>query len=158
MKHHITWDSFGNDLKVLADNIKNTAQEFTHLVMIGRGGYIPGTFLSHNLGIDSKQCYTMVISSYEGEAQTSLELVGHQTNLLNELKTLRNGHKVLVVDDLVETGNTLKLVLEKINNNTSDQVLVETAVVYKKGIQEKIPINHYAKDYELDKWLVFPYE
>jgi hypoxanthine phosphoribosyltransferase len=59
---------------------------------------------------------------------------------------------VLVVDDIWDTGNTMKSVLKKINSNN----IVTATLLWKEGSENKP--DYYARTVNHNEWIVFPWE
>ena len=124
----LKWDEYLNDINQLVYKIKESNIKFDIVYGIPRGGLILATILSHQLNI---------------------ELIDY--SLLN---TLYVQNKILLlIDDLVDSGNTLtkysNLYQVKMCND------VKTATLYKHKKSLVIP-NFYIKENE--SWIVFPYE
>ena len=65
-------------------------------------------------------------------------------------------HKVLVVDDVLDTGKTAEAIKHKIESHGAE---VKLAVVYRKPTsnQSRVAADYYARDLG-EEWIVFPHE
>lgn len=76
-------------------------------------------------------------------------------------KNLKPGAKILIVDDVFESGKTVMAVLEKITRESGIsfgdlQIRVATLFYKPKGNKTYIKPSYYLE--ETDRWLVFPHE
>ena len=97
-------------------------------------------------------------SSYEGMDRRRASVRVHGLNYLVE--RLRPEHRLLLVDDVFETGLSIHAVLKALRERTgrNPPAEVRTAVVYYKpgaGRTDLVPHYHVRKT---DAWIVFPHE
>lgn len=147
----IQWNQYKQSIIALEKEIRCSGWEPDVIVCIGRGGMIAGEALSR---LFKKPLGTIMTSSYTGEdemTQGSL-LIAEHISIAHPLHG-----KVLIVDDLVDSGKTLKGVYDKIQENFPEVMEVRSAVVYKKPCTSFAP-TYYANIVENDLWLVFPNE
>ena len=141
---YIDWQEYGNLAEALAERVRSTGRKFDLVVGIARGGIPVAMVVSDHLGV---KIDFINVKSYDGIAQRSAPRI---------LSTLTNGiagKNVLVVDDLVDQGDTMETVkryLQEMNPR-----LLETAVLFKKPWTKFEP--HYYLEV-VDKWVVFPFE
>ncbi len=139
VEEKISWVQVWSDLETLAKQIPKG--KYSHIIAVGKGGMIPAYFLSKYLGIDSMQI--MVLSSYKNRKKGNIEMVGGTFFSMENY----NNPSVLVVDDLVDTGDSLKFITDLVPG-------AATAVLYKKA---KSPKPTYSVA-DFTGWLVFPWE
>jgi hypothetical protein len=114
---------------------------------ISTGGLVLGKMLSDHLSLPLS---VISAKSYEkGKSKNNEVQINTNISSLSEIKG-----KILLVDDLVDSGNTIKTVVEYLNLMKSI-TQVDTAVIYKKSKSIFVP-NFYVK--ESEDWIVFPYE
>ena len=114
------------------------------IVGIARGGLIPAVRLSHLLG--DRLLRMIHIKFYRG-----VNLRQERPELLADVGKLPK--KVLIVDDVADTGETLEFVREHVKKKGAREIKVAT-IAYK-------PRSRLKPDYyviETDKWIVFPWE
>jgi hypoxanthine phosphoribosyltransferase len=148
-------DSFRLGLKVLDSGFK---PDF--IVGIWRGGTPVGIavqeLLEHN-GVASDHI-AIRTSSYEGIEQRGRRIRVHGLNYI--VKNADASHCLLIVDDVYDTGLSIKAIIDSLNRlsrrNTPHDIRV-AAVFFKPGNNrtERRP-EYYI--HETDKWLVFPHE
>jgi len=139
METKIDWKTFRRDVSRLADKIK-PHNNFTKIVCITKGGLIPAYYLAHLLGI--KYIETLCISSYSGK-------IRRKCKVIPETKKVDIRHHWLIVDDLLDSGGTLKLAKKYYPNS-------KIATVYRKPKSPKNVVDFCEK--EIDAWIVFPWE
>ncbi|MCK5018617.1 MAG: hypothetical protein KAS32_16270 [Candidatus Peribacteraceae bacterium] len=138
----LTWDDIIKDCRTLASQLECKKM----LLPITRGGLHIAGFLSQMLNI--RDIRTIGISCYtDDDKQGSIKL-GHMTQIDD---ANLHPHECLVVDDILDSGNTLTIVDALWMYND-----VPTAVLYDKGISDFKP-NHVGRVIE-NKWVVFPWE
>lgn len=114
------------------------------IVGIARGGLIPAVRLSHLLG--DKLLRMIHIKFYKG-----VNLRQEKPELLADVGELPP--KVLIVDDVADTGATLEFVLERVKEKGAKDIRIAT-IAYKP--RSRIKPDYYV--FETDKWIVFPWE
>lgn len=95
--------NFDKDIETLVRKIKRSKVEFSYIVALSRGGLIPGVILSHKLGL---RLVPISWSTRDHENKESNCWVPEDIN---------NGKKVLVVDDIVDSGEALRTMFEDWN-------------------------------------------
>ena len=142
-KFYVSWEELHKDTKLLSENIKKLGKTWKGILSITRGGLVPAGIVSSELEI--KAIETISISSYEQNSQTSLK-----TLKLPAADLILDGDGWLVIDDLVDTGDTAKEVKKLLPKST-------IATIYAKP-NGKPNTDIYAKDIEQTTWIVFPWE
>ena len=94
----VTWDDFDRECRALAADLRGL-QPWKGMIAITRGGLAPACILSYEL--DLRLVETLCISSYDAETQRELRVLKDVAG---------DGAGMLVVEDIVDTGNTAKLV------------------------------------------------
>ena len=133
-KLHYTWDEFFKDAEELARQISQHKPE--SLIAISRGGLFLAGLLSKYLSIHLVD--TICITSYTDDKRGQLDI----------LKSARTDlPHPLIVDDVVDSGETMRYTLEKYNTPS-------VTLFYK-------PVSIIKPDYYLhttDKWISFPWD
>src|SRR5215471_20675379 len=102
----VSWDQFHRDSRALAWRLSG-AGPFQAVVCITRGGLVPAAIVARELGI--RVIETVCIASYNHTTQGELTMLKGVAEPIVAVGGGR-GKGVLVVDDLVDTGQTAKLV------------------------------------------------
>src|ERR1700761_5416848 len=108
----VSWDQFHRDARALAWRL-NDAGPFEAIVTVTRGGLVPAAIVARELDVHLIE--TVCISSYDHTRQGDLRVLkGVATELMH--KSGGGGKGVLIVDDLVDTGKTARIVREMLPN------------------------------------------
>jgi hypoxanthine phosphoribosyltransferase len=141
-----TWNQIYNMLLSQAKKIRQSGFKPDIVIGIAKGGWIPARVLSDLLEIPNLAAVR--VEFYLGVAETKKEPV-----LTQNVSAVVTGKKVLIVDDVADTGKSLKLAREHILQQGA--VEIRTATVYRK------PWSIIKPDYyetETSLWVVFPWE
>ena len=142
----LTWDDVQSLSEEVADKIKEDDFHADLLIAVSRGGFDPARIMSDQL--DIRKLASLQVVYYTGVNETKKE-----PEILYQLNATIKGLKVLVVDDVSDSGNSLKVVKEYVQNLGAKDVRVVT-LHYK-------PWSGYKPDYygeEVDKWIIYPWE
>lgn len=141
-----SWNQVYRLLIELGDAIKKSGFEPDVIVGVSRGGWVPARILSDLL--DNPQLVNVSVEFYVGIGETRNEPV-----LTQPVSFPVKDKKVLVVDDIADTGKSLKLVNTHLREQGASEV--RTATVYYKPWSITVP-DYYMK--ETKRWIVFPWE
>ena len=141
-----TWNQIYNMLLNLADKIQKNGFKPNIIVGVSRGGWPPARVLSDLMG--NPNLANVRAEFYLGVAETKEEPV-----LTQPVSMEVAGKKVLVVDEVADTGKSLKLVKEHIIGKGATEVKIAT--VYYKPWSIVKP-DYYEK--KTSRWIVFPWE
>lgn len=142
-----SYDEIHNACISIASDIKKHYSGVETIIGITRGGLIPATIISHLL---DKPLFPLSYSSKAGK--------GDNKNHDNEIPLFTNvGSKVLIVDDICDSGRTLNEVQYQLNKQNIETV---TAVLYYKDHPNQVivPDMYWRMVTENDGWIVFPFE
>ena len=99
-KYVVTWDMLQIHARKLAARLM-PSEQWKGIIAVSRGGLVPGALLARELGI--RHVDTVCISSYDHANQRDLQVLK---------KVDGDGEGFLVVDDLVDSGNTARVIRE----------------------------------------------
>ena len=99
----VSWEELHRTSKALAWRLLELGP-FEGIVAVTRGGLVPAAIVARELEI--RLIETACISSYHGSEQGSLDV-------LKEAPSAGNGKGWLIVDDLVDTGETAKALRQR---------------------------------------------
>jgi hypoxanthine phosphoribosyltransferase len=149
---YVSYDEYHNLIEKLAIKVHQSGWEFDTILCLARGGMRPGDILSR---IFDKPLAIMSTSSYRADAGTvqgHLDIARFITTPKGEI-----AGKVLLVDDLADTGHTLKAVVDQLKNNYAPITELRTAVIWTKGVSTFAP--DYSVDYlPTNPWIHQPFE
>ncbi|MFM8344975.1 MAG: phosphoribosyltransferase [Betaproteobacteria bacterium] len=151
-KHlYVSWDAYHRLIEKLAIQVWESGWAFDQILCLARGGMRPGDVLSR---VFDKPLAIMSTSSYRAEAGTiqgRLDLARYITMPQGEL-----AGRVLLVDDLADSGITLKAVVERLRAMPAITEL-RSAVIWTKAV------SSYQADYTVEHlptspWIHQPFE
>lgn len=147
-------DSFRLGVKVLESGFEPTL-----IIAIWRGGTPVGMAVQEIMSYCGVEADHIAIrtSSYSGVDERHAVAV-HGLNYI--IKKICHDDRVLIIDDVFDTGNTIKAVLEEIANrargNTPTEMRVAVPWFKPTRNQTDMVPDYYLR--ETDEWLVFPHE
>lgn len=145
-KERLDWAAFGEAARALARTIVADGYQPDVVLSIARGGLLVGGALAYALGV--KGCYLVNVEYYTGIDERLDEPVVLPPAL--DLAAARQA-RVLIADDVADTGHTLKLVEELCAERVAD---CRTAVLYEK------PRSVVRCEYvwrRTEDWVIFPW-
>src|SRR3954465_7454016 len=142
----LTWPLFGDATRSLAQEIADSGFQPDMVLAVARGGLTVAGALAYALAV--KNCFAMNVEFYTGvEERLEVPVVLPPTLDLVDIR----GLKVLVADDVADTGKTLELVRDVIAEHVAE---ARCAVLYQK------PWSVIDADYvwrHTDRWINFPW-
>jgi xanthine phosphoribosyltransferase len=142
----VSWDQFHRDSRALAWRLSD-AGPFSAIVCITRGGLVAAAIVARELGI--RLIETVCVSSYNGTRQGELRVL--KDIAANVVATAGGeGDGVLIVDDLVDTGKTAKVVRALIPR-------AHFATVYAKPLGRPL-VDTFITEVSQDTWIYFPWD
>jgi len=148
---YVSWGEYHMLIERLALKIHASGWEFDQILCLARGGMRPGDVLSR---VFDKPLGIMATSSYRasgGTLQGRLDMATYITLPQGEL-----GGRVLLVDDLADTGVTLRAVVERLRGMPSISEL-RSAVIWTKGVSSYVPDYHVGL-LPTSPWIHQPFE
>jgi hypoxanthine phosphoribosyltransferase len=142
----LTWELFGEASRALAEQVADSGFRPDIVLAVARGGLTVAGALAYALGV--KNCFAMNVEFYTGvderlTAPVLLPPVPETVHLA--------GARVLVVDDVADTGKTLELVRDVIAEHVTE---ARAAVLYQKP--RSVIDCHYVWRHT-DRWINFPW-
>ncbi len=134
----VSWDQLHRDSKALAWRLVEGGP-WRGIVAITRGGMVPAAIVAREL--DIRLIDTMCIASYDDRA------LG-KTTVLKEVPG--DGDGWLIIDDLVDTGRTAKVVRDRLPH-------AHFATVYAKPAGRPL-VNTFVTEVSQDTWILFPWD
>ena len=143
---HVSWDQLHRDARALAWRLDGKGPldgEWKALVAITRGGMAPAMIIAREL--DVRKVDTISIKSYDHQDQSEAKVLKDVDRAL-----IGDGEGVLVIDDLVDSGNTLKVVREMLPK-------AHFATVYAKPKGAPM-VDSFITEVSQDTWIFFPWD
>ena len=141
-----SWDEIYNMLLNLADKIRRDGFNPDIIVGVSRGGWPPARIMSDLL--DNQELANVRVEFYVDIAKTMREPV-----ITQSLSVSVEGKRVLVMDDVADTGMSLRLVKSHVEERGAREI--KTATIYYKPWSVIKP-EYYER--ETRKWVIFPWE
>jgi xanthine phosphoribosyltransferase len=142
----VSWDEFHRDARALAWRLSG-AGPFEAIVAVTRGGLVPAAIVARELGI--RLIETVCVASYSHTAQGELKVLKTVADGIRALGG-GDGQGVLIVDDLVDTGQTAKIVRDLLPK-------AHFATVYAKPMGRPL-VDTYITEVSQDTWIFFPWD
>ncbi|MBY0292459.1 MAG: xanthine phosphoribosyltransferase [Alphaproteobacteria bacterium] len=140
-RYPVNWAEFYRNACALGWRL-NQGQVWKGLIAITRGGLVPAAIIARELGI--RKIDTISIVSYdENEKQI-------QPIILKSCQMEDFGKGWLVVDDLVDTGATAKIVRDMLPQ-------AHITAIYAKPYGKE-HVDSFMTEVSQDTWIVFPWE
>jgi xanthine phosphoribosyltransferase len=138
----VSWDQFHRDCRALAWRLSG-AGPFEAIVCITRGGLVPAAIVARELGV--RLIETVCVTSYDHTRQGDLKVLKDVAASI-----VGRGAGVLIVDDLVDTGQTAKVVRALLPR-------AHFAAVYAKPMGRPM-VDTFITEVSQDTWIYFPWD
>ena len=143
----VSWDQFHRDARALAWRL-HAAGPFEAIVCVTRGGLVPAAIVARELEV--RLIETVCVASYhdyksQGAASVLKGVADSIANLGGG-----EGKGVLIVDDLVDTGKTAKIVRDILPR-------AHFATVYAKPMGRPM-VDTFITEVSQDTWIYFPWD
>jgi xanthine phosphoribosyltransferase len=134
----ISWEQLHRDAKALSWRLVNDTQ-WRGIVAITRGGLVPAAIIARELEV--RLVETVCVMSYSGRKQGEAQV----------LKGVEgDGGGWLLIDDLVDTGKTAKVVREMLPK-------AHFATIYAKPAGRPL-VDTFITEVSQDTWILFPWD
>jgi hypoxanthine phosphoribosyltransferase len=143
---HLSWEDVQKLTEEGAEKVRRSGFTPDVVVAVSRGGFDPARILCDQLGI-------MRLASVQIEYYTGVSQTGRAPRVIYPLNAEVPGLRVLVVDDVSDTGTSLKVAMDHVAVLGASEVRVAT-------LHTK-PWTTFRPDYsatEVDAWIVYPWE
>lgn len=148
----ISWDDYHRAIEKLAALVHRSGWQFDQVLCLARGGLRPGDVFSRVFRVPLA---ILSVSSYRKEAGTvrgDLDIAHHIT-----LPSGTLSGKVLLIDDLVDSGITLESVQSHLKENFPEVSEVRSAVIWYKACSVFRP-DYFLEYLEHNPWIHQPFE
>lgn len=140
----VSWDQFHRDARALAWRLSGSGP-FRAVVAVTRGGLVPAAVVARELGI--RVIETVCVASYEYDKQGDIQVL---KSIAAPLIGGDSGAGVLIVDDLVDTGATARVVREMLPK-------AHFATVYAKPAGRPL-VDTFVTEVSQDTWIYLPWD
>jgi uncharacterized protein len=152
-KHlYVSYDEYHSLIEKLALKVHQSGWEFDTILCLARGGMRPGDILSRIFDVPLAIMSTSSYRANAGTEQGVLDIAHYITTPKGEI-----AGKVLLVDDLADSGHTLQAVMAQLKNNYKPITELRSAVIWTKQL------STFAPDYSVEflptnPWIHQPFE
>ena len=143
----LSWTRVVRDARKLSWLIQDSGYDPDIVIAIGRGGYIPARILCDYLSINE-------LTAIKVEHWRMAALKKAKAIVKFPLNAKIGGKKVLLVDDLTDTGETLRVSISYLKRFRPDEV--RTAVLLHKTCSAIVP-DYFVKRVTKWRWVIFPW-
>ncbi|MFL1780750.1 Xanthine phosphoribosyltransferase [Candidatus Hepatincolaceae symbiont of Richtersius coronifer] len=143
-KVYMSWEEVHTHTKALCDLIRHNNKEFKGIVCVTRGGLVPCAIVASELKI--KKIETFSITSYSNYAQG----IDIKTLSVPCQALIDEGAGWLVIDELLDTGNTAKYIKHRLPK-------ASFYCLYSKILEDSF-LEGYVKYFPKETWIYLPWE
>ena len=143
----VSWDEVRRMTLALARRLRADGFVPDIIVAIGRGGWIPGRLLSDYLGVANLT--DVKVEHYRGTEKQAVARIRYP------LRADLTGQRVLVVDDVTDTGDSFAVALEH-TRNCGEPTELRSLVLHHKRVSPYVP-DYFAREVAEWRWIVYPW-
>ena len=143
----VTWEEIVEWSRGLAKRIEEQGYQPDVVIAIARGGFVPARLICDFLGIEN-------LLSIQSQHWTEAALKGERAIIKFKYMIDLRGMKALLVDDIVDTGDSMILAKEFIEQNWKPDVLKTAALQWISSVAKIKPDFYYI---EVKEWIWFQY-
>lgn len=143
---YYSWEELGQDIFSVAQQILTTGEKYDRIIALAKGGLTFARSLVDYLQIED-------ISSIKIEFYTGIGTTAKTPVITQSLPVSIKGERILLFDDIVDKGETMKLATDYIRYHGAAEIA--TAALIKK------PWSTFAVDFAArssEAWVIFPNE
>ncbi len=142
----VSWDQMHRDARALAWRLSGEGH-WEAIVSITRGGLVPAAIVARELGI--RKIETVCVASYDYKDQGDISVL---KGVSDEITNIGGGEGagVLIVDDLVDTGKTARVVRDLLPK-------AHFATVYAKPAGRPL-VDTFVTGVSQDTWIYLPWD
>jgi uncharacterized protein len=146
---NISWEEYYRSIEQLAEKVAQAQWEFNQIVCIARGGLRVGDTLCR---IFDRPLAILATASYGNRERGDLTIATSMT-----MTTEKLGDRVLLVDDLVDSGVTLEETIKWLRDRHPEVREIKTAVIWYKACSAYAP-DFYVSYLKDNPWIRQPFE
>lgn len=146
----VSWDEFDSLCRQLVTQIKEDSFSPDVIIAVSRGGLVPAQIISHAL--KNNELYVIKVEYYKDDVAKANMTMNKRPLIVQKLAKDIKGKKVLVIDEVSDTGATCIAVKKYLQKQKPAQLKFLT--VHWK------PWSKFRPDYfaeEADGWVVYPW-
>ena len=149
---YVSYDEYHNLIEKLALKVHQSGWAFDTILCLARGGMRPGDVLSRIFEVPLAIMSTSSYRANAGTEQGNLDIAHYITTPKGEI-----AGKVLLVDDLADSGHTLQAVIDLLKNKYKSITEMRSAVIWTKQLSTFTP-DYSVEFLPTDPWIHQPFE
>ena len=150
--HWVSWDDYNRLIEQLALKVHESGWKFDQILCLARGGMRVGDVLSRIFDVPLGILATSSYREAAGTQQGALDIA----QFITITKGTLSG-KVLMVDDMVDTGNTFEKVHQHLLRQFTGITEMRTAVLWFKG-HSRVQPDYFVDHLPTNPWIHQPFE
>ena len=152
-KHlYVSYDEYHSLIEKLALKVFQSGWQFDTILCLARGGMRPGDILSRIFDVPLAIMSTSSYRANAGTMQGNLDIARYITTPKGEI-----AGKVLLVDDLADSGHTLKAVMDTLKTQYAHITELRSAVIWTKQLSSFTP-DYSVEFLPTNPWIHQPFE
>lgn len=148
----VSWEDYHQSVVRLASKVHESGWKFDCVLCLARGGLRPGDIFSRIFDVPLAILSTSSYREEAGKVQGNLDIAKH----VSMSRGSPEG-KVLLIDDLVDSGVTLEKVRHNLKENFPRITDVKSAVIWYKACSVAVP-DFYVDYLPTNPWIHQPFE
>jgi hypoxanthine phosphoribosyltransferase len=148
----VSWEDYDHAIVELARMVHDSGWQFDQVLCLARGGLRPGDIFSRIFDVPLAILSTSSYREEVGKVRGSLDIARHITMTRGSLTG-----KVLLLDDLVDSGVTLEKVQVHLKEHFPAVTEVRSAVIWCKACSSLRP-DYYVQYLTSNPWIHQPFE
>ena len=150
-KFVLNWQEIHHAVMALAIQILASDEEYSAIIAPARGGLVPGTMLSHRLGLP---LFPITWSTRDFVSKY----------IPQNVKDLLTGSakRILLVEDIVDSGESVSELLHVLGWEVPrSHDIIDVAAIVENTAQSKVKVDYSHHQFDLHnypKWIEFPWE
>ncbi len=145
----VDWSDVVDWARSLSDAIRSSGYKPTVIIAVSRGGYVPARLLCDFLGVEN-------LVSIQSQHWTEAAKMAERALIKFEYVIDLRGHKALLVDDIVDTGDTLLLARRFVEEKWRPDELRIAALQWISSVAKFKP-DYYAVEVREWAWFQYPW-
>ena len=145
----VTWDQLHRDARALAWRLMDKGP-FSGIVAIARGGLIPAAIIARELDVRLVESVSVVVYAAGSSGTLAEESKGGEPRIIKPPAAAGDGSGFLIVDDLVDTGTTARVVRALLPK-------AHFAAIYAKPAG-RASVDSFVTEVSQDTWILFPWD
>ena len=146
-KDVVTWDDLSDMVADLARRLRD--HDYDVMLAITRGGLFPAGMLAYRLGL--RNILVAAVEYYDAEGKPGPK----PTFLQFPADPLLRGQRVLIVDEVWDSGTTIHAVTERVRQAGG---IPTTVVLHYKPAHSRVPGEPDMHVATTDRWVVYPFK